>query len=52
VHEQGRDNLGADYDRYTVGEVVSAQIENDRGLTNGEYIPRGSRIIIGVKRQE
>jgi beta-lactam-binding protein with PASTA domain len=52
VHEQGRDNLGGDYDRYAVGEVVSAQIENGRGLTNGEFIARGSRIIIGVKRAE
>ena len=52
VHEQGREILGADYDRFAVGEVVSAQIENGPGLTNGEFIPRGSRIIIGVKREE
>jgi serine/threonine-protein kinase len=52
VDEQGRDKLGEAYDSYTVGEVVSAQIENDRGLTNGEFVPRDSRIIIGVKRAE
>jgi serine/threonine-protein kinase len=52
VDEQGRDKLGADYDRFAVGQVVSAQIEGGRGLTNGEFIPRGSLIIIGVKRAE
>jgi len=30
--------------------VVSAQIENGPGILNGEYIPRGSNIILGVKR--
>jgi serine/threonine-protein kinase len=52
VDEQGRDKLGADYDRYNVNQVVSAQIENNRGLNNGDLVPRGSRIVIGVKRAE
>jgi predicted Ser/Thr protein kinase len=51
VDEQGRDRL-ADYDRYRVGEVVSALVEGGSGLTNGEFLARGSRIILGVKRAE
>jgi serine/threonine-protein kinase len=51
VDEQGRDRL-IDYDRFQVGEVVSAQIENGSGLTNGELVPRESRIVLGVKRGE
>jgi hypothetical protein len=52
IDEQGRDKLGADYDRFIVGQVVSAQIENGRGLSNGELVPRPSRIVLGVKRGE
>ena len=52
IDEQGRDKLGADYDRYDVGQVVSAQIENGRGLNNGDLVPRGSRVVLGVKRAE
>jgi len=52
IDEQGRDKLGADYDRYAVGQVVSAQIENGRGLNNGDLVPRGSRVVLGVKRAE
>jgi serine/threonine-protein kinase len=51
VDEQGRDRL-IDYDRFAVGEVVSAQVEGGDGLQNGQFIPRGSRIILGVKRGE
>ncbi|NWF80601.1 MAG: Stk1 family PASTA domain-containing Ser/Thr kinase [Chloroflexi bacterium] len=51
VDEQGRDRL-VDYDRFADNEVVSAQIENGPGILNGQYIPRGSTIIIGVKRPE
>jgi len=32
--------------------VVSAQIENGRGLNNGDLVPRGSRVVLGVKRAE
>lgn len=51
VDEQGRDRL-IDYDRYEVGEVVSAQLDGGSGLQNGEFVPRGSGIILGVKKGE
>lgn len=49
VDEQGRDRL-IDYDRFADNQVVSAQIENGPGIVNGDFIPRGSRIVLGVKR--
>jgi serine/threonine-protein kinase len=49
VDEQGPDRLPG-YERYADNEVVSAQIENGAGILNGAYIPRGSNIILGVKR--
>lgn len=51
VDEQGRDRL-QDYDSYAVGEVVSAQIEDGPGLTNGDLVPRGSGVVLGVKAGE
>ncbi|NTU79432.1 MAG: Stk1 family PASTA domain-containing Ser/Thr kinase [Chloroflexales bacterium] len=51
VDEQGRDRL-PDYDRYAVGEVVSAQTSDGRGLANGDMVPRGTEIILGVKKGE
>ncbi len=49
VDEQGPDRLPG-YERYADNEVVSAQIENGPGILNGDYVPRGSNIILGVKR--
>ena len=51
VDPQGRDRL-ADYDRFRDNEVVSAQIEGGRGVLNGDLLPRGSRIILGIKKPE
>jgi serine/threonine-protein kinase len=51
VDEQGRDRL-IDYDRFTVGEVVSALVEGGEGISNGDFVPRGSRIVLGVKKAE
>ena len=51
VDEQGRDRL-IDYDRYAVGEVVSAQIDGGSALHNGDFVPRGTQIVLGVKRAE
>jgi eukaryotic-like serine/threonine-protein kinase len=48
VDPQGRDRL-IDYDRFRDNEVVSAQIEGGRGLLNGDLVPRGSRIVLGIK---
>ncbi|NTW02728.1 MAG: PASTA domain-containing protein, partial [Oscillochloris sp.] len=48
VDVQGRDRL-IDFDRYAPGQVVSAQIQGGAGISNGEFIPRGSRIILGVR---
>ena len=41
-----------DYDSFETGAVVSAQIEGGSGIINGELIPRGSRVILGVKKAE
>ena len=51
VDPQGRDRL-SDYDRFRDNEVVSAQIEGGRGVLNGDLLPRGSRIILGIKKPE
>jgi serine/threonine-protein kinase len=48
VDEQGPDRL-ADFESYAPNEVVSAAIEGSRGILNGELIPRGSRIVLGVR---
>jgi len=48
VDVQGRDRL-ADFDRYAPGQVVSALVQGGVGLTNGDFIPRGSKIILGVR---
>lgn len=49
VDLQGPDRL-PNYDAYRTSEVVSAQIENGPGIRNGDFVPRGSRIILGVKQ--
>lgn len=51
VDEQGRDRL-TDFDSYAPGQVVSAQIQDGSGLHNGDLVPRGSRIILGVRAAE
>lgn len=48
VDIQGPDRLG-NFESYAPNEVVSAQIENGAGLNNGDLVPRGSRIILGVR---
>jgi serine/threonine-protein kinase len=48
VDAQGPDRL-PNFESYRPNEVVSAAIEGGRGLNNGELIPRGSRIILGVR---
>jgi len=48
VDVQGSDRL-PNFDAYRPNEVVSAQIENGPGLNNGDRIPRGSRVILGVR---
>jgi eukaryotic-like serine/threonine-protein kinase len=49
VDEQGPDRLPG-FENFAPNQVVSAQIENGKGLNNGELVPRGSRIILGVRR--
>ena len=51
VDPQGRDRL-SNYDRFRDNEVVSAQIEGGRGVLNGDLLPRGSRIILGIKKPD
>ncbi len=51
IDPQGRDRL-PDYDRYAVGDVVSAQTLEGSGLANGNLVPRGTKIVLGVKRAE
>lgn len=48
VDEQGPDRL-ANFDSIPPNQVVSATA-NDQPVQNGDLIPRGSRIIIGVRR--
>lgn len=48
VDVQGRDRL-PNFDSYAPGEVVSAQVQGGSGISNGELIPRGSKIILGVR---
>jgi serine/threonine-protein kinase len=47
VDVQGRDRL-IDFDLYRPNEVVSA-LANGQPVRNGEYIPRGSNIVLGVR---
>jgi eukaryotic-like serine/threonine-protein kinase len=48
VDEQGPDRLSG-FEGYAPNEVVSAALDNGSGLVNGEFIPRGSRIVLGVR---
>jgi serine/threonine-protein kinase len=50
VDVQGRDRL-IDFDKFAPGEVVSAQIQSGPGLSNGDLVPRGSGIILGVRAE-
>lgn len=55
VDGQGRDRL-PNFDRYAPNEVVSAArvVGNNQviGINNGDYIPRGSSIVLGVRAEE
>ncbi len=55
VDVQGRDRL-PNFDRYAPNEVVSAArvVGNNQviGINNGDYIPRGSSIVLGVRAEE
>ncbi|MBO9318170.1 MAG: PASTA domain-containing protein, partial [Chloroflexus sp.] len=54
VDVQGRDRL-SDFDKYEPNQVVSAARETESGyvgLNNGDYIPRGSRIVLGIRAEE
>jgi len=55
VDVQGRDRL-ADFDRYQPNEVVSAaRLAGGNqiiGISNGDYLPRGSGIVLGVRAEE
>lgn len=48
VDLQGPDRL-ANFDSFAPNQVVSAQIEGGSGLNNGDLVPQGSRIILGVR---
>jgi serine/threonine-protein kinase len=47
VDEQGSDRL-PNFNQYAPNEVVSA-LANGRPIANGDYVPRGSRIVLGVR---
>ncbi|WP_322487071.1 Stk1 family PASTA domain-containing Ser/Thr kinase [Chloroflexus sp.] len=55
VDVQGRDRL-PNFDRYAPNEVVSAAriVGNNQviGISNGDYLPRGSSIVLGVRAEE
>jgi serine/threonine-protein kinase len=48
VDEQGRNVLGALYDTLPPNYVVSA-LANGRPAENGQFVPRGSVVILGVR---
>jgi serine/threonine-protein kinase len=48
VDEQGPDRLPG-FNTFAPNEVVSAALESGDGIVNGQFIPRGSRIILGVR---
>lgn len=48
IHEQGRDILGDDFDQFQPYEVVSAQA-NGQPVQNGQFVPRGSGVVLGVR---
>ncbi len=50
VDSQGRDRL-SNFDAYAPGQVVSAQIQGGSGLNNGDLVPYGSNIILGVRAE-
>lgn len=50
VDPQGRDRL-PDFARYRPNEVVSA-LANGQPVRNGDYIPRNSNIVLGVRAVE
>ncbi|MGQ9612984.1 MAG: Stk1 family PASTA domain-containing Ser/Thr kinase [Chloroflexus sp.] len=54
VDVQGRDRL-PNFDSYAPNQVVSAARETSGGyvgLNNDDYIPRGSRVVLGVRAEE
>ncbi len=51
IDMQTRDRLG-NFDAYAPNQIVSAQIQGGEGLNNGNYIPRGSKIVLGVRAPE
>jgi serine/threonine-protein kinase len=56
IDEQGRDRLGEQFDQFRVGEVISAAIfvgeDSLQPVQNGDLIPRGSRVVLGVRALE
>jgi serine/threonine-protein kinase len=51
VDEQGPDRLPG-FNNFAPNEVVSAALDSGAGIVNGQFIPRGSRIILGVRAPE
>ncbi|WP_174842845.1 Stk1 family PASTA domain-containing Ser/Thr kinase [Candidatus Oscillochloris fontis] len=49
IDEQGPDRL-PNFENYAPNQVVSAQIRNGQGLNNGDYVPRDSVIILGIRK--
>ncbi len=48
VDEQGPDRL-PNFESYFPGQVVSASFDNGEGIVNGQFVPRSSRIVLGVR---
>lgn len=48
VDVQRRERIGESFDQIAPNTVVSA-LANDKPIGNGEYIPRTSRIVLGVR---
>ncbi|NJP04216.1 MAG: protein kinase [Chloroflexaceae bacterium] len=48
VDPQGRDRLGAQFDTFQPNQVISA-LANEQPVNNGDFVPRGSGIVLGVR---
>lgn len=50
VDVQGRDRLGAEFDRYGPNQVISAQVDN-APVANGNFVRRGGAVVLGVRAE-
>lgn len=52
IDEQGRDELGAQFDSFAPGEVVSATANGVAIDQTGKQVPRGAEVVLGVRAED